>query len=96
VVAPDGILVLVGADKRGGISIFTRIISALIRKRVFHQPIKFFVARNDPAVLQKLSELFEQGKLRPAIDRTYPLDQAADAVRYVGTGKARAKVVITT
>jgi NADPH:quinone reductase-like Zn-dependent oxidoreductase len=95
VVAPGGILVLVGADKRGGVSVFTRIISALIRARVFKQRIKFFVARNDPDVLLKLTELFEQGKLRPAIDRTFPLDQAAEAVRYVGTGRARAKVVIT-
>jgi NADPH:quinone reductase-like Zn-dependent oxidoreductase len=30
----------------------------------------------------------------PVIDRTFPLSEAADAVRYVGTGQARAKVVI--
>ncbi len=95
VVAPDGILVLVGADKRGGIWMFTRIISALIRARVFKQRVRFFVARNDPQILLKLKELFEQGKLKPAIDRTFALDQAAEAVRYVGTGQARAKVVIT-
>ena len=95
VLAPGGILVLVGADKRGGISLFTRIISALIRARVFRQRVQFFVARNDLPVLLKLKELFEQGKVRPAIDSTYPLDQAAEAVRYLGTGQARAKVVIT-
>lgn len=95
VLAPGGILVLVGADKRGGAAIFARIISALIRARVFRQRVKFFVARNDLPVLLKLAELFEQGKVRPAIDRTFPLDQAAEAVRYLGTGQARAKVVIT-
>jgi NADPH:quinone reductase-like Zn-dependent oxidoreductase len=35
------------------------------------------------------------GKLRPAIDRTYPLADGREALRYVGTGQARAKVVIT-
>lgn len=35
------------------------------------------------------------GMVRVAIDRTYPLNEAAEAVRYVGTGQARAKVVVT-
>ncbi len=37
----------------------------------------------------------EAGELRPVIDRSYPLLEAREAVRYVGTGEARAKVVIT-
>ncbi len=93
--APGGILVLVGADKRGGLAIFTRILGALVRARVLKQRVKFFVAKNDLRDLLELKALVEQGKLRPAIDRTFPLDQAAEAVRYVGTGQARAKVVIT-
>jgi NADPH:quinone reductase-like Zn-dependent oxidoreductase len=39
--------------------------------------------------------MIEAGKLCPAIDRTYPLSEAAEAVRYLGSGQARAKVVIT-
>ncbi|MBI2773486.1 MAG: NAD(P)-dependent alcohol dehydrogenase [Chloroflexi bacterium] len=95
VLAPGGILVLVGADKRGGAAIFTRIISALVRSRVLKQRVKFFVAKNDLSDLLVLRGLVEEGKLRPAIDRTFPFDRAAEAVRYVGTGQARAKVVIT-
>ena len=34
------------------------------------------------------------GELRPVIDRQYPLSEAAEAVRYLGSGQARAKVVI--
>ena len=94
-VSPGGILVLVGADKRGGLAIFTRILSAVVRARVFKQSVKFFVAKNELQDLLELKALVEQGKLRPAIDRTFPLDQAGEAVRYVGTGQARAKVVIT-
>ena len=37
----------------------------------------------------------EAGKLIPAIDRTYPLAETAEAIRYVETEHARAKVVIT-
>lgn len=95
VLAPGGILVLVGADKRGGAAIFTRILGALVRARVLKQRVKFFVAKTDGQDLLKLKALVEEGKLRPVIDRTFPLDQGAEAVRYVGTGQARAKVIIT-
>ena len=42
-----------------------------------------------------LLELFEAGKVLPVIDRRYPLDETADALRYLGEGHARGKVVIT-
>ena len=95
VLVPSGILLLVGADKRGGMAIFTRIGTAFVRSRVLKQRIVFFVARTALADLLVLKELIEEGKVRPAIDRTYPLSEGVEAVRYVGTGQARAKVVIT-
>ena len=94
VLRPGGILVMVGADKRGGLSIFARILGALVRSRVLKQRIKFFMAKTDARDLPFLSELLASGRLTPRIDRTYPLDEGAEAVRYVGTGQARAKVVI--
>ena len=42
-----------------------------------------------------LKELFEAGKVRSIIDRQYPLSEAAEALRYLGAGHARGKVVIT-
>ena len=93
--SPNGILVLVGADKRGGTEIFTRIASAFLRSRLLKQRIVFFVAKPDLEDLSVLKELIEAGKVCPAIDRTFPLSEGAEAVRYLGTGQARAKVVIT-
>jgi NADPH:quinone reductase-like Zn-dependent oxidoreductase len=96
VLAPNGILVQVGAAKKGGwIGIFARIASIMFRSRVLKQRIKFFVAQSGTEDLAYMLELIAAGKLRPVIDRTYPLAQAREAVRYVGTGQARAKVVIT-
>ncbi len=95
VLAPNGVLVLVGAPKRGWIAIFAHIISALVRSRLLRQRVLFFVAKPDLQDLVVLRELIEAGKLRPVIDRTYPLSEAAEAVRYVGSGQARAKVVIS-
>ena len=42
-----------------------------------------------------IKDLLEAGKVVPVIDRTYPLAQTADAIRYLETGRARGKVVIT-
>jgi NADPH:quinone reductase-like Zn-dependent oxidoreductase len=96
VLVPNGMFVQVGAPKSGGwIGIFARIINVMVRARILRQRVKFYVAQIDPDDLAYLRDLMEAGKLRPAIDRTYPLSEAREAVRYVGTGQARAKVVIT-
>jgi NADPH:quinone reductase-like Zn-dependent oxidoreductase len=41
-----------------------------------------------------LKELIEAGKVTPVIDRTYPLREAPEAIRYLEEGHARGKVVI--
>jgi NADPH:quinone reductase-like Zn-dependent oxidoreductase len=45
--------------------------------------------------LTVLSELLEAGKVRSVVDRRYELSEAADALRYLGEGHARGKVIIT-
>ncbi len=95
VLVPNGMFVQVGASKGGWIGVFARIINVMVRARVLRQRVKFYVAQTNPDDLLYLRDLIESGKLRPVIDRTYPLSEAREAVRYVGTGQARAKVVIT-
>jgi NADPH:quinone reductase-like Zn-dependent oxidoreductase len=96
VLTPNGIFVQVGAAKSGGfVGIFGRIIGVMLRARVLRQRVTFYVAKVNTEDLVYLRDLIESGKLRPVIDRTYPLSEAREAVRYVGTGQARAKVVIT-
>lgn len=95
VLMPNGMFVLVGAAKWGGfIGVFARLIPVVVRARL-GQRVKFFVARTVPEDLEYLRELIQAGKLRPVVERTYPLSEGREAVRYVGTGEARAKVVIT-
>ncbi len=96
VLVPNGMFVQVGAAKYGGwIGVFARIINVTVRARVLRQRVTFYVAQPGLDDLAYLAELSEAGKLRPVIDRAYPLSDGREALRYVGTGQARAKVVIT-
>jgi NADPH:quinone reductase-like Zn-dependent oxidoreductase len=95
-VTPNGIFVQVGAAKNGGwVGVFARIGSVMVRKSMLRQRVTFFVAKANLDDLVYLKDLVVAGTLRPVIDKTYPLAEAREAVRYVGTGQARAKVVIT-
>ena len=45
--------------------------------------------------LLMMRELIETGKVIPVIDKCYPISEAVEALRYVDTGHAQGKVVIT-
>lgn len=45
--------------------------------------------------LLALADLLTTGQVTPVIARTFPLDEAADALRHVGAGHTRGKIVIT-
>jgi len=93
VLIPNGTLVLVGAPN-GLWAILSRLLKAQLLSRIGSQQIASFLARVRQEELVVLKELVEAGKLSPVIDRQYPLSEVPDAVRYVGTGDARGKVVI--
>jgi NADPH:quinone reductase-like Zn-dependent oxidoreductase len=48
-----------------------------------------------PLDVARLKELIAEGKLKPVIDRRYPLSEIIEALRHVDEGRARGKVVIT-
>jgi NADPH:quinone reductase-like Zn-dependent oxidoreductase len=93
----DGILVGVGsADGHAGTaSIMAGLLETAVRSRFGNQKIPFFIAHNSREDLLVLKELIEAGKVRPVIERTYPLSETAEALRYLEQGHARGKVVIT-
>jgi NADPH:quinone reductase-like Zn-dependent oxidoreductase len=57
--------------------------------------VSFFLAQLTKKDLVVLRELLEAGKIKPVIDRTYPLSETPEAIRYLEAGHARGKVVIT-
>ena len=93
---PNGRIVLTGAAKGGMIRTLSRALSGIVRSRYFGSRwLVPFLASVTYEDLMVLKELVEAGKVCPAIDRHYTLSETAEAVRYVGSGQARAKVVIT-
>jgi NADPH:quinone reductase-like Zn-dependent oxidoreductase len=62
---------------------------------VGRQKLGNILAKPNQADLLFLKELCEAGKVRPMIERRFPLSEVAAAVRYVEDGRARGKVVIT-
>jgi NADPH:quinone reductase-like Zn-dependent oxidoreductase len=42
-----------------------------------------------------LKDLIEAGKVKPFVERTYPLEKISDAMRHLETGHAQGKIVVT-
>ena len=59
------------------------------------QKLGTFVSTQNHEDLLVLKELIESGKVTPVIDRTYPLAEVPEAIRYLEGGHARGKVLIT-
>jgi NADPH:quinone reductase-like Zn-dependent oxidoreductase len=72
-----------------------RIVKTRARSVFTRQTLRPFLSVEKRQDLLYLAELLEAARLTPVIDRTYPLSEAAEALRYVGAGHTRGKVVIT-
>jgi NADPH:quinone reductase-like Zn-dependent oxidoreductase len=59
------------------------------------QKLRVLISKERQEDLQLIRDLIEAGKVAPVIDRTYPLNEAPEAIRYLHEGHARGKVVIT-
>jgi NADPH:quinone reductase-like Zn-dependent oxidoreductase len=94
--APKGTLVLISGDSDGRwIGPVDRIIRALVLSPFVSQKMASFTVKPNKEDLLFLKRLIEAGKLTPVIDRTYPLGEVPEAIRYLEEGHARGKVVIS-
>jgi NADPH:quinone reductase-like Zn-dependent oxidoreductase len=66
-----------------------------VLSRFVPQRLAAVMVSENAADLLVLAQLIESGQVTPVIDRTFPLSQAPDAIRYMQHGHARGKVVIT-
>ncbi len=72
-----------------------RLMAGKLTFRSGGQQMRNFLVSMKAESLLALAELLESGKVTPVIDRTYPLSEAAEALNYVGSGRARGKVAIS-
>jgi len=87
IVAPGGAVLLVAGDLRS-------VLTASQQSRRFGLTVATAPGPYLAADLEYLVHLFDADRLRPVIDRIYPLDQVADAHRYVDTKHKRGTVLI--
>lgn len=88
---------LIPNSGRGGrwIGPLGRIAKARVLSGFTRQRLRPFSSAEKRADLLALADLLAAGRVRPVVDRPYPLAEAADALRYVAAGHTRGKVVIT-
>ena len=91
---PGGTYVLAGGPRGRWIGPLAPVCKLLVSKPFVGPRLCNFVANINREDLSTLSDLMTSGKVTPAIDRTYPLSDVPDAVRYWETGHVRGKVVI--
>ena len=90
-----GTLVIVGGEGGGRwLGVVDRLLRAHLLFPFVSQKLGTFISSENHEELIVLKELIESGKLTPVIDRTYPLSEAPEAIRYLEEGHARGKVVI--
>lgn len=99
VLTPEGVLILSGGGVSEGGSFFGpmglmirgEVVSRFARRR----RVRRLTVEPARAHLADLRDIIESGKVKPVIDRTYPLRDVPEAIRYVEMEHARAKVVVT-
>jgi NADPH:quinone reductase-like Zn-dependent oxidoreductase len=59
------------------------------------QEMGMFISHGSAEDLATLAGMMQSGAVTPVVDRTYPLAETAEAMRYLETGRARGKVIVT-
>ncbi len=90
--SPKGIYVMAGGSVA---QIFQGLLLGAWLSKTGGKKLGPMSANSNQKDLLFIKELLEAGKISPVIDRRYPLSEAAEALRYLGAGHAKGKVIIT-
>lgn len=94
--APQATLVITGGEGGGRwLGGTDRQLRAMMLSPFVGQKLVTFINKENHEDMLVLKELIESGKVTPVIDRTYPLSEVPEAIRYLQEGHAQGKVVIT-
>ena len=91
---PRGTLVIVGGEDAGKWLGVRRQLRATALSPFVRQKLGTFISKERSQDLEELRKLLEAGAITPVVDRTFPLDEVPEAIRYLRDGRARGKIVI--
>jgi NADPH:quinone reductase-like Zn-dependent oxidoreductase len=93
--APQGTLVIVGGEGGGKVTGgFERSMAAPLASLFSGQKFKGLVTKENHQDLEALTALFEAGRVKPAVEKVYPLAEAPAAIVRLHEGRVRGKVVV--
>lgn len=95
VLKPNGIFVLVGGPKAPLIGPVGLLIKMKIAMLGASQKFAFFIAQFNREDMNVLKDMLAAGKLKPFVEKAYPMEKISDAMRRLGAGHARGKIVVT-
>ncbi|MDQ3672442.1 MAG: NAD(P)-dependent alcohol dehydrogenase [Actinomycetota bacterium] len=95
VLEPGGTVVVIGGPKANRLlGPLGHVVGFRLAAVGSGRKVVFFIAKFNKPDMVVLSELLEARKVRPVVDRTYGLGQIAEALRYIGEGHAKGKIVL--
>ena len=96
VLKDDAKLVIAGGPKKNRLlGPIPRVIRLRLLSLVGSRDVKVFLANTNREDMATLQDLLAGGQVKSVIDRTYGFDELPDAMRYLGEGHARGKIVVT-
>ncbi|MDQ3508422.1 MAG: NAD(P)-dependent alcohol dehydrogenase [Actinomycetota bacterium] len=93
--APKGTLVIAGGEGGRWLGGTDRQLRAIMLSPFVSQKLGAFVSPENHEDMLALKELVEAGKVKPILDKTFPLAEAPKAIRYLEEGYVKGKVVVS-
>ncbi|MFN2284603.1 MAG: NAD(P)-dependent alcohol dehydrogenase [Anaerolineae bacterium] len=91
---PNGICVISGGGDGSIFQLPVDMLRGWWISKTEHKKVGSFMANINQKDLTFMKELLESGQVKPVIEQRYPLSETAEALRYLGEGHARGKIVI--
>lgn len=95
VLTPRGIYVMVGGPEGRWIAPLDRVARMFVLSPFVGQQLVMFISSLNNADLTTLRDLMQAGTIASVIDRRYPFRELPEAIRYLETGRARGKIIIS-
>jgi len=92
---PRGTLIIVGGENAGSLLGMGRVLRAPFVSMFSSQRMRGLISLERAAIFDELRGLIESGAVIPRVDRAYPLEEAADAMRHLVEGHPAGKVALT-